>query len=77
MPPTCIYFLPQVVDSTFIRNACLAYDSSKSTPLHIAAAKGSLAVVELIMKENVSILVSKNSNGKTPLHVAAECGNTR
>ena len=54
----------------------LTPDSNYSTPLHIAAAKGHLASLRVLLEtsHNLGKLDSMNELGKTPLHLAATNG---
>ncbi len=54
----------------------LTTDSNYNTPLHIAAAKGHLASLRVLLEssQNVLKLDSINELGKTPLHLAASNG---
>ena len=54
----------------------LTPDFTNSTPLHIAAAKGHLASLKVLLEnsQNVGKLDSMNGLGKTPLHLAATNG---
>lgn len=57
----------------------LTPDSNYSTPLHIAAAKGHLASLRVLLEssQNVLKLDSINELGKTPLHLAASNGHAQ
>ncbi|MFC1843126.1 ankyrin repeat domain-containing protein [Candidatus Dependentiae bacterium] len=50
--------------------------NSKRTPLHIAASKGKLAIVRVLVESGAQ-LEPKNIDGKTPLHFAAEKGRVK
>jgi ankyrin repeat protein/beta-lactamase regulating signal transducer with metallopeptidase domain len=45
-----------------------------SDPIHDAAKTGDLAKIKALLKDNPDLIFSKDSDGKTPLHVAALMG---
>ena len=57
----------------------LTPDSNYSTPLHIAASKGHLASLRVLLEnsQNVAKLDSINELGRTPLHLAASNGHAQ
>ena len=52
-------------------------DSQNNTPLHIAAERGHLDTVRLLVEQTFDTTSAKNSKGKTPMHLAAKCGHIR
>lgn len=58
---------------------CTTPDSYYNTPLHIAAKRGHLDTVRLLMHQTLGEvkLDAKNDLGRTPMHLAAEFGHIR
>ncbi|XP_055931076.1 uncharacterized protein LOC129961598 [Argiope bruennichi] len=49
-------------------------DANNQTFLHVAAANGTLNIVEYVLKEKIIYVDSQDIDGKTPLHLASENG---
>ena len=52
-----------------------AADKNQTTPLHLAASKSNLQIVQMLLKEKCIDLQAKDSKGRTPLDVAKETKN--
>lgn len=52
---------------------CRTSDFNHNTPLHIAAAKGNLAALKVLLTADIKI-DARNELSKTPMHLAAEYG---
>ncbi|KAH9406668.1 hypothetical protein TYRP_013651 [Tyrophagus putrescentiae] len=52
-----------------------AADKNQTTPLHLAALKSNLQIVQMLLKEKCIDLQAKDSKGRTPLDVAKETKN--
>ena len=51
-------------------------DDKKNTLLHLAAKRGSLQIMKLLAQiSSFDILLSRNTTGETPFHIAASTGN--
>lgn len=72
---TCSNLLTQALDHYVFLSARRAIDFSGNTPLHIAAMKGSLTVCKFLLNAQTP-MDQRSTDEKTPLHIAAECGNT-
>lgn len=54
---------------------CTSYGEAKdATPLHAAAGKGNVAVVEVLIKNGAEVNARAGNNSYTPLHIAARDG---
>jgi ankyrin repeat protein len=51
-------------------------DEEGNTPLHLAAEKGELGLVNLFLKHGRAGMYTQNYNGQLPLHLAAQEGHT-
>ncbi|MHB9147119.1 MAG: ankyrin repeat domain-containing protein [Candidatus Amoebophilus sp.] len=51
-------------------------DEAGNTPLHLAAEKGQLGLVNLFLKHGRAGMYTQNYNGQLPLHLAAQEGHT-
>ena len=58
---------------------CATPDSYYNTPLHIAAKRGHLDAVRLLINQTLGSvkLDAKNDLGRTAMHLAAESGHVR
>ena len=53
---------------------CRVPDSGHNTPLHIAALKGHIEEVKILLLMKCIKVDARNDAGKTPLHLASEAG---
>ena len=56
-----------------------ATDGAGNTPLHVAAKRGNLAAVKVLLEVDPqnSEMYLVNNSGKTPMHMAAEGGHVQ
>lgn len=52
---------------------CRTVDSSHNTPLHVAAAKGNIGAIKLLLVTKVKV-DARNELNKTPMHLASQNG---
>ena len=52
---------------------CQTTDYSHNSPLHVAAARGNLEVVDMLLKVGARIK-ARNELSQTPAHLAAKAG---
>ena len=56
---------------------CAPIDIDNNTLLHVAAKRGHLNTVRLLIKQTFDTTSARNNHGKTPIHLAAEIGHIR
>ena len=71
--------LQAVVKHPIGAKLCATPDSYYNTPLHIAAKRGHLDTVRLLINQTLGYvkLDAKNDLGRTPMHLAAQSGHIR
>ncbi len=67
--PSCLAAAIVLVVSMFWRSPALG---DQIQDIHDAVVKGDLAMVTALLKANTELAFSKDNNGETPLHLAAD-----
>lgn len=72
----CVITIQVLLSNPVGANLCAAVDRRGSTALHIAASKGHLDAVRVLLRNSVEI-DKKGRGGMTAIHMAAQAGHTQ